>query len=293
MAEIKEMKLKTSSGFVAMCAGSLAGGIECIIVWPLENIKTQLQLLKLPKDSSKIPFTGMISGLRYTIQTGGYLSLYKGLDVTLIGAMPKAGIRFSANSYLKDIIKDPKTGKLNNFEQFLAGAGAGICEAVLAVTPMETIKTKLIEKNANFLTGVKMILRESGPKGLYQGLTATILKQSSNQGFRFMAFNKYKDVISKMHSEKLSAFESLIGGMIAGCFSTVCNNPFDVIKTQMQGMRASQYKNTVDCFRQLLRDEGVQGFYKGLIPRLGRVVPGQGIIFMSYDVIETKLIDLL
>ena len=41
---------------------------------------------------------------------------------------------------------------LRSSRQFLAGVGAGICEAVLAVTPMETIKTKLIETNTNFVT---------------------------------------------------------------------------------------------------------------------------------------------
>ena len=60
---------------------------------------------------------------------------------------------------------------------------------------METIKTKLIETNTNFVQDVKLILRENGPTGLYQGLTATILKQSSNQGFRFMAFNKYEELL--------------------------------------------------------------------------------------------------
>ncbi len=190
----KDAKSKTSKSLVATYAGAVSGGIECIVVWPMEYIKTQLQLIK-PNVKGDVgskppPFTGMIGGLRYTVQTTGFLSLYKGLDVTLLGAVPKAGIRFGSNNYCKDFLKDPVTGKLNSGQQFLAGVGAGVAEAVLAVTPMETIKTKLIESNTNFVAGVKMILRESGPAGLYQGLWATVLKQSTNQGFRFMAFNK-------------------------------------------------------------------------------------------------------
>lgn len=49
---------------------------------------------------------------------------------------------------------------------------------------------------------------------------------------------------------------------------------------------ASQYKGTVDCFQQVLRGEGVAAFYAGVVPRLGRVVPGQGIIFMSFEAIQ-------
>ena len=72
-------------------------------------------------------------------------------------------------------------------------------------------------------------------RGLYQGLAATILKQSSNQGLRFMFFNKYKDIITEDGKAPMTPLKALVGGMMAGCFSTLGNNPFDVVKTQMQG----------------------------------------------------------
>lgn len=160
-------------------------------------------------------------------------------------------------------------------QQFLAGMGAGVVEAVFAVTPMETIKTKLIQTNQSLIPGMKAIYRESGLAGFYQGVTATILKQSSNQGLRFMCFNKYKDVLTDHGKTKLSPQASFVGGLIAGCASVLGNNPIDVVKTRMQGKEASLYKNTFDCFMQIARQEGIRGLYKGAIPRMGRVVPGQ------------------
>lgn len=63
----------------------------------------------------------------------------------------------------------------------------------------------------------------------------------------------------------------LFGGMTAGCFSTLGNNPFDVIKTRLQSSKgAGEYKNTWDCFRKVLSNEGIGALYTGLIPRLGR-----------------------
>lgn len=62
------------------------------LVWPMEYMKTQLQLLK-PVAGVKPPFTGVIDGLTYTVKTTGFLSLYRGLSVTLAGSIPKAGIR--------------------------------------------------------------------------------------------------------------------------------------------------------------------------------------------------------
>jgi solute carrier family 25 (mitochondrial citrate transporter), member 1 len=136
------------------------------IVWPMEYIKTQLQLQSKAK-GVKPPFNGMVGGLVYTVRTTGFFSLYRGLTVTLIGSIPKAGIRFGGNAWCKKMLADEK-GKLTMGKQFLAGVGAGTIEAIAAVTPMETIKTKLIQTNQTLIPGVKSILRESGIGGLYQ-----------------------------------------------------------------------------------------------------------------------------
>lgn len=188
--------------------------------------------------------------------------------------MPKSGIRFGGNAYFKKMLAD-ENGKLHMGQQFLAGMGAGTVEAIVAVTPMETIKTKLIQTNQSLIPGLKTIMRESGIAGFYQGVTATILKQSSNQGLRFMCFNKYKDIRTQNGKVKLSVHDSFIGGLIAGCCSVLGNNPIDVVKTRMQGKEAAQYKNTWDCFVRVVKDEGIRGLYKGCVPRMGRVVPGQ------------------
>jgi solute carrier family 25 citrate transporter 1 len=57
----------------------------------------------------------------------------------------------------------------------------------------------------------------------------------------------------------------------------------------MQGTKSSQYAGTLDCFKQVFANEGIGAFYAGVVPRLGRVVPGQGIIFMSFETIVQNL----
>lgn len=101
-----------------------------------------------------------------------------------------------------------------------------------------------------------------------------------------MFFNKYKDIVTDNGSTSLSPMASFLGGASAGCFSTLGNNPFDVVKTQMQGKNASKYTSTMNCFMTMLREDGPMAFYRGIVPRLGRVVPGQGIIFMSFESIQ-------
>jgi solute carrier family 25 citrate transporter 1 len=140
-----------------------------------------------------------------------------------------------------------------------------------------------------FVKGFKHIVKNEGIGGIYQGAFATALKQGSNQGLRFMWFNEYKRIITNDGEKQLTPLLSFFGGMSAGCFSTLGNNPFDVLKTRMQGTTGSQYAGTLDCLQKILKHEGGLALYAGIVPRLGRVVPGQGIIFMSFESIQSKL----
>jgi solute carrier family 25 citrate transporter 1 len=230
----------------------------------------------------------MVSGLKYTVETTGFWSLYRGLTPTLMGSIPKAGIRFGLNAVIKDNLKDAN-GNLTAPKHFLAGLGAGVAEALMVVAPVETVKTKCIELNMPFTKAFKHIMATEGVGGVYQGAAATAMKQGSNQGLRFMWFNEYKRIVTNDGEKVMTPLLGLFGGMSAGCFSTMGNNPFDVVKTRMQGTKASQYKNTLDCFKQIIKNEGFGAFYAGVVPRLGRVVPGQGIIFMSFETIQKTL----
>ncbi|ETV70862.1 hypothetical protein H257_13640 [Aphanomyces astaci] len=275
---------------VAVVAGAIAGGIEMCSIWPMEMIKTNLQL-----GTMKSHYTKMLPGFRYHIQTGGVLSLYRGLAPVLVGSLPKAGLRFGAFDSIKQLLAD-EHGQSTPLRNLAAGMSAGAIEAILVTTPTETVKTKLIDANAGMLHGIKRILETDGIRGLYQGLTATIMKQATNTGLRFMWFSEYKarvpDLLARngVNYDTLSpgelAIVSFVGGMTAGIFSTFGNNPFDVVKTKMQGLEGARYPNTWDCAMTILKRDGVAGFYAGVVPRLGRVIPGQGIIFMSYDTIS-------
>lgn len=79
-------------------------------------------------------------------------------------------MRFGAFETVKDQLVDAD-GKLNPQRRLLAGLCAGVCEAIFAVTPMETIKVKFIndQRSANprfrgFFHGVHLIVKEHGKR---------------------------------------------------------------------------------------------------------------------------------
>jgi len=69
----------------------------------------------------------------------------------------------------------------------LAGLGAGVCEAIFAVTPMETVKVKFINDQRSaqpryrgFAHGVSHIVKEQGLRGVYQGKTGHFFRCKKN-----------------------------------------------------------------------------------------------------------------
>jgi solute carrier family 25 (mitochondrial aspartate/glutamate transporter), member 12/13 len=67
-------------------------------------------------------------------------------------------------------------------------------------------------------------------------------------------------------------------GAIAGGVGAWFVYPIDTVKTRMQNQRivpgeSAMYKNSFDCARKLLVNEGIFGFYKGIWPQLIGVAP--------------------
>ncbi len=59
--------------------------------------------------------------------------------------------------------------------------------------------------------------------------------------------------------------------------------PIDLVKTRMQNQRTGafvgelMYKNSFDCFKKVIRHEGILGLYRGLPPQLVGVAPEKAI----------------
>lgn len=81
----------------------------------------------------------------------------------------------------------------------------------------------------------------------------------------------------------LSDTDNLLSATEAGIAVSVVTNPIWVVKTRLQlqdkvahgkGGASHLYKGTVDCIKRIVRDEGVAGLYKGLLPSVFLVSHG-------------------
>jgi solute carrier family 25 citrate transporter 1 len=179
-------------------------------------------------------------------------------------------------------------GKESKFNTTIAGLCAGAMEALIVVTPQETLKTKLIHdklspnpKYKGLFHGIYTIFKEQGASGVYKGALPTVLKQSTNQGTRFLVYGETRKFLDNYF--KSTIFKDFLSGCFAGICSVFVNNPIDVVKTQLQGLEAKKYNGTVDCFVKILQNEGIKGFYKGVTPRLMRVSLDVALTFTIFS----------
>lgn len=78
-------------------------------------------------------------------------------------------------------------------------------------------------------------------------------------------------------SEALDLFRGFFCGTISGWAQVFVMQPFEIIKVRLvnQSLLNPEYKGIVDCFKRILKEEGVRSFYKGtLSPLLGYGIQG-------------------
>ncbi|KAL2160622.1 hypothetical protein VTH06DRAFT_1310 [Thermothelomyces fergusii] len=80
-------------------------------------------------------------------------------------------------------------------------------------------------------------------------------------------------------------------GSLAGAFGAFMVYPIDLVKTRMQNQRGADpgqrlYKNSIDCFKKVIRNEGVRGLYSGVLPQLVGVAPEKAIKLTVNDLVR-------
>jgi len=272
----------------ALVAGASAGILEICCTYPIEYTKTAMQL-----STTKVSARQIVTS---TYQNAGFSGFYRGLPSMVYFAAPKAALRFSGFEACSGLLTGPD-GKSDRYglgvaKGFIAGLGAGTLEAIFVTTPQETIKVRLIDdafrttgsKYKSFFHGVKTIVGEHGFSGIYKGLAPTVVKVATAQGTRFGVFNY-------IPAEKRDTpIKAAISGAFAGGVSVLLFQAIDVVKSRMQSLDASKYRSTAHCVQDMLKNEGILAFYKGVGPRLTRVCCEVGITMSLYGEV-VKILD--
>ncbi|KAK1758348.1 mitochondrial carrier protein RIM2 [Echria macrotheca] len=119
------------------------------------------------------------------------------------------------------------------------------------------------------------VYRQEGPRALFKGLGPNLIGVVPARSINFFTYGTGKRVIAEyLNGGKDSTWVHLAAGIVAGVTTSTATNPIWMVKTRLQldrniaaqsgGVKRRQYKNSWDCIKQILRNEGIRGLYKGM-----------------------------
>lgn len=245
-------------------------------------VKTRLQSQSRDAVTGVLRYArGPVDCFRQILRTEGLRGLYRGLPPTLVGIVPEKGIKLAVNDALREMFDahgyvHEDTGELLLSVQVVAAAGAGTCQ-VVATTPLEMIK---IRKQTQLLSSslverqetTRSLLKSLGIRGLYTGTCSTLLRDVPYGMIFFPLYATLKGKTlslgagSSQSSSSSSPMSVIVAGASAGAVAAACVTPMDVLKTRTQ-MKGAKYSGIVDCFQQLVKEEGYRGLTRGIFPR--------------------------
>lgn len=138
----------------------------------------------------------------------------------------------------------------------------------------------------------KKTLAKEGVLGLYKGMAAPIIGVTPMFAVCFFGFGLGKKLQQKTPDDVLTYPQLFAAGMLSGVFTTAIMAPGERIKCLLQIQAASgqvKYAGPMDCVKQLYRENGVRGIYKGTALTLMRDVPASGMYFMTYEWLKYTL----
>ena len=78
----------------------------------------------------------------------------------------------------------------------------------------------------------------------------------------------------------------MFAGGMAGCVCWVATLPFDVIKTRIQASTTGNSSSLLVVGKEVLKEGGIRGLYRGLGPALLRAFPANGACLLGVDLFK-------
>lgn len=272
--------------FVAGGFGGIAG---LVAGYPLDSIRVRQQNSKSGS---------AFNVFRHVVTKEGPLSLYRGMAAPLASVTFQNAVVFQTYAMLSRTFdreisaSDPASYK----GVALGGTAAGAIQSLI-ISPVELMKIQLqLQSKNNQATNLKgpidvtrRIFRQEGLRGIFRGLTITVLRDAHSHGLYFCVYEYTKELLHPgCRKNGLESYQTmLLAGGLAGALSWISCYPLDVVKTRLQAQssesKSAKYRGIVDCFRQSVRKEGHSVLWRGMGTAVSRAFLVNGAIFTAYE----------
>ncbi|KAI6024378.1 mitochondrial carrier [Pisolithus marmoratus] len=271
--------------FIAnFAAGAIAGVSEILTFYPLDVVKTRMQL-----ETGKGKH-GMVGTLTAIVREEGVGRLYRGLVPPLLLEAPKRAVKFAANDFWgKTFLGLTGESKMTGQLSVITGCSAGATESFVVV-PFELVKIKLQDKSSTFagpMDVVRQVVKKEGVLGLYAGMEATFWRHFWWNGGYFGCIHQVRAMMPQAETPQGQLFNNFISGAVGGFMGTVLNTPY-VVKSRIQGASKvpgviPKYNWTYPALVTIFREEGPAALYKGFAPKVLRLAPGGGVLLLVVE----------
>ncbi|GMH33585.1 hypothetical protein BSKO_01419 [Bryopsis sp. KO-2023] len=273
-------------------AGGVSGMAGVLASQPLDTVRIRLQ-------QKGNDYSGIFGALKSISSSEGPKSVFKGMGYPLGSATLQAAVTFWSFGTAMRFFHGDEYNFRDAHESYssilMSGAFAGFAQSFV-IAPVDVLKIRLqvqkaVPGDASYQGPIKMlanVIKNEGPRGLFRGLTVTILRDIPAYGAYFYTYHRMKDYLdpvdARPDAQKESRSAMLVGGAVAG-MAAWCSYPFDVIKSRMQvhDRSNSPYRNWLDCGVKTVRGEGVRILFRGLNASVWHGIVSSGVIFLTYE----------
>lgn len=284
--------------------GAISGGISRTATAPLERLKVLNQVQHMDKSGPR--YQGVLPALRKIRAEEGFRAYWKGNGTNVIRIMPSDAARFYSYDTFKKLISTPGE-PITPMIRVMAGGLAGMVSTI-ATYPLDLVRTRL---SVQTLPGrgaiyaaryqgmwhcLSSIFREEGFFALYKGMGVSILGVAPYVAINFASYETLKQLV-KTDGTETHALEGLVMGGLSGTAAVTLTYPSDVLRRRMMmqgiGGASNMYNGLWDACVKIGREEGVAGFYRGLIPCYLKVVPAAAIGWACIETLQKVERDFL
>ncbi|KAG0334087.1 Fe(2+) transporter [Podila horticola] len=254
-----------SSMSACLLAGAFAGIAEHAVMYPIDSIKTRMQILQ---PTPQAVYSGVLNAVNKITTTEGARTLWRGVNSQAFGGNESG-------------------------HHPVAAAAAGACATIASdalMNPFDVIKQRMQVHGSVYKSvmecGSKVYAAE-GLRAFYISYPTTLTMTIPFQSLQFATYEYLRKVLNP--SGKYDPMTHIVAGGIAGAVAAAATTPLDVAKTLLQtrgestDIRIRNCSGLVEAWKLIYQRQGVAGFAKGLQPRVLSHMPSTAICWSVYE----------
>mmetsp|Transcript_63667 Transcript_63667/g.125015 ORF Transcript_63667/g.125015 Transcript_63667/m.125015 type:complete len:321 (-) Transcript_63667:221-1183(-) len=180
---------------------------------------------------------------------------------------------------MNDVLIDLTAGSI--------GGGIGC----LCGHPLDTVKVHMQRSYfSSTAAAVSRIFSSEGSRGFFKGVTPPLAAVAMYQAVCFASFSlAFKAVAPGQLEENASLRSLFVAGSLSGMATVFVTTPTDLLKIRLQLQDAGagpRYKGMRHCASEVLRQEGLAGFYRGAVATAYRDTLSTGLYFTVYHSVK-------